>query len=475
MEMMWNVWKKWNICRKWAPFGLALVAAWGTVETEAAPVQIALPRSATLHWGESNQHEYVIHLKSGSTPTPAVPDVMLCLNSAFEMPGQAWHVDLSAGGITNRALSLPAREIVDAPTRLNQLMLNKVTYLPKDPAKITILVIDDFQLSKIRLDEDKTGPETIVSFELRHGALVVSHLEMILYGAGFTKVLSRPERFMIEGDTFISKDRKRSIHIMPFDYGKLRKNYNGGPKVVTVEDLNKTLVREIGSSLNGSPTIINMSFSLIPCNIMQRYIELKNIADTEKDLALTYPFRDYLLEIEKLSTDLSLWKNGESLKSILTTISKENLFFKWIDGRKISHDTLLVASSGNYKLPFETMPASWPGVIGVGAISVATPNKADWSDASDVFEVGEWLLWPKLLPSYLCLTGTAARCVASPGSPISVGQFAYRGTSFSAPTVSATLAVMYGTTTCPLSLSHSWPLAKLQLLSFPDFMRNYCH
>lgn len=474
MQDFWGIRKT---SRKWASLSLLVMVAWGglcAAEVRASDVRLALPRSMALK-REGSDKTYVVKLPSGSGPDIAAPDVVQCLNSAFEMPGQAWHVDLSTGGLTNLASSFLTKQVVDAPTRIKQLLPNSVVYSSDSSPEITVLVIDDFQLSEIRLDEDGVGSAPMLALKVRHGALVLAHLEMALRGAGFTKAPSNPNNFMRDGDTFTKDGGGRTIRVKPFDYGILRKNYNGGPKVVTANALTDALRTKFDPNSGVSPIIINMSFSLIPCNIMQRYIELKAEADKFKDPPLRLKFNDFLLEIEKLSTNMKLWKNGESLKSILTATGEGNPFLKWSTKQKDSHNALLVASSGNYHFLFETMPAAWAGVLGVGAVSVAVPDDVDWSDASDVSEVGQWFVWPKSLLGEFCLVGTTVQCVAPTGSPLSAGQFAYRGTSFSAPTVSATLAVAYGRSTCPLFLSHSWPFAKLQPLSFADFMTKYCH
>ena len=474
MQDFWGIRKT---SRKWASLSLLVVAAWGglcAAEVRAADVRLALPRSMTLK-REGSDKIYTVKLTSGSGTDIAAPDVVQCLNSAFEMPGQAWHVDLSTGGLMNRASSLLPKEIVDAPTRIRQLLPNSVVYSSDSSLKTTVLVIDDFQVSEVRLDEDGAGSAPMLALKVRHGALVVAHLEMALRGAGFTKVLSDPNKFMKDGDTFTKNGTNRTIRVKPFDYGALGKKYKNGPKVVTANDLTDALIAKYDPDPDVSPMIINMSFSLIPCNIMQRYIELKNEADKFKNPPLRLKFNDFLLEIQKLSTDMKLWKGGESIESVLTATDQDNSLSNWFTKQKNSRSALLVASSGNYHFPFETMPAAWAGVLGVGAVSVVVPDTVDWSDASDVSEVGQWFVWPKSLPNDFCLVGATVRCVAPTGSPLSAGQFAYRGTSFSAPTVSATLAVAYGTSTCPLSLSHSWPFAKLQPLSFADFMTKYCH
>jgi hypothetical protein len=428
----------------------SLVALWafsGGNVGAASPASLQLPTTVTLV-RESGSNKPITLEMSKSTPTKVsiTPRSPQCIDSAFGMPGQAWHVDLSVGGITFQASKKMG--VITPAQRATQLNLNSVESSAASNADVTVLVIDDFQPTAIVLDEGTPGLSPPKTWMLNHGALVVTHLETVLEAGNFVR----------QGQTGspgpqVFKRGNRTIHVVTVDYGTLRRPGPSGVGLVHTDDLAATL-NKVATDFNSKYLIINMSFSMLPCDIMQAYQELKAKAASH---GLRYPLNQYLSSLEKQNWPGNSTGNHSQLEAQLTQIDAHNPFRHWLTQRETSHMTLPVASGGNYGYTFQTMPAAWSDVIGVGARSSIESSKAMWSDTSDVIEVGEWF---KPFPPQPKLVN-----------------FAYRGTSFSAPSVAAAFATRIGRPGCfPSTSTGNWPsVAKKGNLPFDSFFSLKCH
>lgn len=413
-------------------------------------VKINLPRVVTVRDAEPDAKEITLRLGSNSNVDKTDVDVEECVASAFDVPGQAWHVDLSTGGFTFKPPQ-PNYFRVTAADRVAELGLANVDSSDPNNIDVNILVIDNFDLTSIKTVESGTGfrPENTWSF--RHGALVVAHLESILEASQFNIESVSPLGKYRINDRFKRDSDMRTIRILGFDYGNLGASTNKPPKLISTSMLTDALNKAVGNTLNGSKLVINMSFALVPCNILGRYAEFEDIA---YKMNVKYPFDQFLSALEKANE--AQWGNEITIKTILNQIDSHDPFLNWIQSQQKNKDTVVIASGGNYDLKYQVMPASWSGVLGVGSTSAETNAASEWSDVSDISEIGEWFSLPPGGHGWLCLSGQRARCISSAAFP--TANFAYRGTSFAAPTVSAAFAINIGKSMCSPTGSGSWPI-----------------
>lgn len=425
----------------------------------AGGIKVALPTEVSID-PEGSIPSVTIKSKGEKTETSVTSDArtVQCVSSAFEMPGQAWHVNISSGGITMHAQSLGSAIAIP-----NDRAKDLKTYIDDTgKARISLIVIDNFQKSELELQEIGEGnPST---WSIRHGALVEAHLKSVLQGSGFSGISPNYNTF-VRG--------ARVVDIINFDYGKVKNNLGGsyllaGPdtKVLTAKIMEYLKGKEIGDYV-----VINMSFALIPCDIQQRYFELEAAAN---EIHLRYPFNQFLAEVEKLSRAAGFWQNSDNRETVFTQINPDDPFLKWLKKMKTQYPTIAVASSGNYGLNFETMPAAWSGVLGISSISAQTKIKSDWSDVGDISEIGEWFSFRKGVSSGVCLAGSDDFCV-SPYA-LDAQRFAYRGTSFSAPTASAAFAANLGKKGC--KITKGWmniPKLFKSSTTLKHYLDTYCH
>lgn len=458
--MEWEkVTKRYSVNRWSLLFLLVITTAAGN----SSAVKINLPRVVTAKITEPEAKTITLKLdpnsSDGQVDRPDI-DVKECVTSAFDAPGQAWHVDLSTGGFTFTP-SKPDMLRVSAADRVAELGLANVDHSDPTNVDVNILVIDNFDVTSIKTVESGTGFQTANTWSFRHGALVVAHLESILEASQFNiKSVAPLGKYKIN-DKLMRNSDMRTVRILGFDYGSLQPHTDKPPKLISTSMLTNSLNNAIGNTLNGSKLIINMSFALVPCNILGRYAEFERVAYS---MNLKYPLNQFLTTLEEINQDA--WGEKTTIKTILTQINPNDPFFNWIKSQQNNKDTVVIASGGNYGLNYEVMPASWDGVLGVGSTEAENGSPSKWSDVSDVSEVGEWFTLPPMpKPSWLCLYGQGARCISETAFPIS--NFAYRGTSFAAPTVSAAFAINIGKTTCSPPSNNPWPvIIKNMMLSF---------
>lgn len=330
---------------------------------------------------------------------------------------------MSAGGVTQQT----GAKSVDPAVR-GQLLAGQL--MPRTEQTVTVLIVDHFKSVPITIIEGGVTTQ----YQLSHGQLVTEHLRAVLVGAGFTPL----------GDDAFRKG-KGTVQVVRVETDGLG----------TAQVVNRLLLAMENKDL----MVVNMSLALLPCEIDADYQTSKKQLEGERrelytlnhyltDLYANNPqYRNLkVVDFERQLLNPPDLNPQEPLRAFVTTLHS-----------KFPH-AVMVASSGNYGLPFSTMPAAWDEVVSVGASDLrgrrartsrlaATPSQpaippVAWPDRGDVMEVGQWL---HLDPDTL-----RASCKADPGvcalqglplaSPI-FDTFKYRGTSFSAPTVSAYVAM----------------------------------
>ncbi|WP_425145717.1 S8 family serine peptidase [Deinococcus sp.] len=354
-----------------------------------------------------------------------------CLSSAFRAPGQSWDSNRSAGGLTQQAV------VNTDPAERGKALGAQLT--PSGQVvRVTILIVDHFEPETIVLKEN--GVQT--TYQLSHGNLVTEHLRAVLRGAGYVQA----------------------------SQNEFRKGaYTVSLLAVQVDQLNtRQVVSRLTTTIKRNELrdnfVINMSLAMLPCGVEADYQQSKqglNAANGQ-----LYTLNKYLSDLyagnpQLAAQGISLFSFEQQLLNP-PNLSPQEPLRAFVTGMHGSYpQAVFVASSGNYGLPFSTMPAAWREVVSVGASDLIglskpvghrarvpalggppVPAPVEWPDRGDVMEVGQWLhLDPAALRADCAPTDPAC---ALPGLPLSspvFDAFKYRGTSFSAPTVSAYVAM----------------------------------
>ncbi|MFC6592062.1 hypothetical protein ACFP81_08655 [Deinococcus lacus] len=354
-----------------------------------------------------------------------------CVGNAFEMPGQAWHTDLTGGGVSLSAEGLDAR-----PPSFEGLYGFAPSKLDNRRTDSELLVVDRFTPAPMPVLSGG-GSETL---NVSHGALVEAHLRALLESAGFA--LKRTQ---------------------PLTYGR-------GARTVTLTRLDLAEVYATKSLLSGSQTpsdalatalatrlsaeskairprdlVLNMSFALVPCQAMTVYRQTRDTwarATTPQ----RYNFNTFLTDVARASRmsaadvqrELTRVPEDEPLRRVLRQYAEERR------GRGAS--LIAVASSGNFGLNYPTAPGSFPDVISAGLHTWQGKEARDgggaiWPDAADVNVAGEWFQLSGDQLRRFCTDGGTCLTPDILTGPERYTTFAYRGTSFAAPTVSLFLAL----------------------------------
>jgi hypothetical protein len=345
-----------------------------------------------------------------------------CLNSAFESPGQAWRQGLSAGGVTQR----PVKSI--DPAARGQLLAGGL--LPTAEQTVTVLIVDHFGPVPITIIEGGVTTQ----YQLSHGNLVTEHLRAVLTGAGF-----------VQRDRDLFQKGKGRIQVVTVETDGLRTDQVASKLKLAME----------GKDL----MVVNMSLALLPCEIDADYQAGKKRLESER--RELYTLNHYLTDLYANNPQYRDLKLVDFERQLLNPpdLNPQEPLRAFVTGlHSIFPHAVMVASSGNYGLLFSTMPAAWDEVVSVGAsdpqgrraitsrLPAAPPNPAipavAWPDRGDVMEVGQWL---QLAPDTLRASCKASQAhCALQGLPLTspiFDRFRYRGTSFSAPTVSAYVAM----------------------------------
>ena len=367
-------------------------------------------------------------LSQAFSRTPSTPN---CLANAFEMPGQAWHTDLTGGGIS---LGLDAPDA--RPPAFDTLYGFPASRLDGRASDSELMVVDHFAFAPLKI-RSATGEETLM---LNHGALVEAHLRSILESAGFTLLSRQPLRY---------GRGTRSLTITRLDLSTQvyrTKGITPGPvpSAALAQALQERLKSD-GKSLTPRDLVVNMSFAMIPCQAMNIYHDLRQTWAAATP-ARRYNLNTFLQDVAQASNlsltdvqhELTTVSDSEPLKREVTALSAER--------RARGASFVAVASSGNFGLGYATAPGAFPEVISAGLYGwdrqpVADQDGRVWPDAADVNIAAEWFTLSAPQLQQFCREG--GTCVTEDilQAPQRYGAFSYRGTSFAAPTVSLFLAL----------------------------------
>lgn len=359
-----------------------------------------------------------------------------CLGNAFELPGQAWHTDMTGGGITlNAAPNLDAR-----PPTFEASYGFPAAWLDARSADSEIKIVDHFTFAPLKIRTQR-GEETLM---LNHGALVEAHLRALLESAGFTLRRQKPMLYG-RGDRTVTISRlDLSSQVYP-----TRSLGTGG--AITSAALAQALQQELesdGKSLKPKDLVLNMSFAMIPCQAMNVYRETRDQWASATP-ARRYTMNTFLSDVAQAS-NLSLTE----VQRALTTVSDLEPVRRTIrafatEKRARNASFNAVASSGNFGLNYASAPGAFPEVISAGLHTWDHQPAKDtdgsvWPDAADVNVPGEWFTLSSVQLLKFCQQGGSCITQDLAQDPRRYSTFAYRGTSFAAPAMSLFLALQQG-------------------------------
>lgn len=355
-----------------------------------------------------------------------------CLGHAFEMPGQAWHVDLTGGGISLSHQGLD----VHAPT-FEAVYGFSPRQLGMAQAEGEIQVIDHFVPTPVRI-LTAHGPETLM---LSHGALVEAHLRALLESAGFELRSTSPLMYGREDHT---------MTLSRLDLAEIYKTKSLGHTAIPATALAEALAQQLandGKSLKPKDLVMNMSFSMIPCRAMNIYRQTRE-AWAGATPPRRYTFNAFLNDVAS-ANHLS----ASDVQRRLTRVPQNDPLRRTLADyatttRSRGARFVAVASSGNFGLPYPTAPAAFADVVSAGMHSwqgkvVKDTNGAVWPDAADANVAGEWFTLSATQLSRFCAQG--GTCITPDVMQSErYTEFAYRGTSFAAPSLSLFIALQQG-------------------------------
>ncbi|CAM4324212.1 S8 family serine peptidase [Deinococcus marmoris] len=368
-----------------------------------------------------------------------------CPVTAFEAPGQAWSAGLTSGGATFQASTRYPNKTVEP--KFSEIRLNASNQIS---GRTAIIVVDHFAPLQLKIDEDGPGGNPpIKNFYLSHGNLVVAHIRSLLTTSGYGNYKSSP---------LTLRRGSHYIEIYPLEIGDPKQPLDNAEKYGTtalIRQLKNLVNNEIAK--NSTHILINMSFALLPCDILINYREVRKFWYNSSKL---YTMNQYITDLQKLNL-------GMSVENVLKNVPDTEPFRVWynenIPKLRKEKKVTLTASSSNFGLNFSTAPASWNDIISVGAVDKnwnqvydsvpGSSKKYYWSSRSDIQTVGEWFKFlndqnKNQIKDFCNYGGT---CIADDIKPNSIpsryANFAYRGTSFSAPSVTAFLAT-FGDSEC---------------------------
>ncbi|WP_425145929.1 hypothetical protein [Deinococcus sp.] len=393
------------------------------------PTNVPVPSATTVRTKS-------LPLSETFSRTPSTPN---CLANAFEMPGQAWHTDLTGGGISLGAQT-PDTQSPDArlPT-FESLYGFPASWLDVRASDNELMIVDHFASAPLKIRV--AGEEQTLM--LNHGALVEAHLRSILESAGFTLLSRQPLRY---------GRGSRTLTLTRLDLGTQvyhTKGLNPGP--ISSAALALALQASLGGngkSLVPRDLVVNMSFAMIPCQAMNIFQDLR------QTWAAATPARRYnlntFLQNVSVASNLSLTEVQHELTTVSETEPlKREVAALSAERRDRGASFVAVASSGNFGLGYATAPGAFPEVISAGLYGWDRRPATDsdgrvWPDAADANVAGEWFTLSSAQLQRFCREGDTCVFEDVLTAPQRYDTFAYRGTSFAAPTLSLFLALQQG-------------------------------
>lgn len=400
----------------------------GSAAAQPAHPTLTLPRNVPAPLSRATKS---LPLSEVFSPSAATAN---CLGNAFEMPGQAWHTDLTGGGISLGTQGLDAR-----PPTFEGLYGFAPSRLDSRAADSEILVIDKFTPAPLNILSGQ-GSETLM---LSHGSLVEAHLRALLESAGFALRSTKPLVYAREG---------RTVTLRRLDLAQVYRTKSiAGPALTPSAALAQALQQQLDSeskAIRPKDLVLNMSFAMIPCQVMTTYRETRDhwARATPPQRYNFNTFLNHVATASKLTgsevqRELTTVSDTEPLKRVITQYAQEKR------ARGASFNA--VASSGNFGLGYPTAPAAFGDVISAGMHTWQGKPATDvdghiWPDAADVNVAGEWFTLSAANLRRYCQQGGSCITPDVLSNPQHYAAFAYRGTSFAAPTLSLFLALQQG-------------------------------
>lgn len=204
---------------------------------------------------------------------------------------------------------------------------------------------------------------------LPHGALVYNHTLAVLErmtGVSVSSISPNGSQvtFMLNGKKIVVK----AIETNNFDTLTIRNNLES-----TIEALTAQNIRNIA---------VNMSFSIVPCEIILGYKTSKFDSLEDYLLALEEDGGEGFASLEDAFDDIATMLVGDPLRNFIDTTSPTSL---------AAFNIIYVASAGNYSLNFSLAPAVWPNVISVASSNASTRfQQSSFSNDGEIMTPGAW-------------------------------------------------------------------------------------
>ena len=354
-----------------------------------------------------------------------------------ELEGQNCAVPISSLGGQGHQISGVEAEL----TTLHPQTSSLPTLIPSDPesgATMTggtgvaaVLVVDSFNdvlnydltFAINATDQDQID-KAVANGEITHGAVVMNHINSLLYLLGFKLV----QQDSNQADWLLWQKDDINIVVMKVDavsYGPIESIPTTTQQVnnaieAAITSLRNDVASEISNQVNGMPInrfVVNMSFAILPC------AEVIDFYNQGQEHSFDDYFKSIGISYEQLL--VTVLQQGEPLTRLFTNDG--------VIAGELAEALIGVASSGNSGLAFPFAPAIFPVIFSVSAqsapLELMTPRRVPlvaYANAGEFIENGGWI---QLV--------NPAKLYAGPEFP----EVFYLGTSFSGPALSTSLAL----------------------------------
>lgn len=396
-----------------------------------------------------------------------------CFNHEYSLPGQGDAHTIGSGvdGLTNYdEFEIPFSAIFDDGLFFPILEGGGMS------ENIGILILDDFNQGHLINPEFFDAiVDSSLSQNLSHGALVLNHINSLILASGSfdSPPISSTVSISISGDVLTFETQIWTHALTGVEFTLMA--VNTGQNTSEAKNALEAGLTAFNQQLNINRVTVNMSFALLPCETVEAFVANKQrfeefeaylvtlafaIFSQRQDPSLLFSLQNLLAEEPVITLDLLLDFLRDSLgisfnsfelfrraavNSLLTPFNFEvpnDNNGEVCSGDEV--DDLLslicssfdsppelvayVASSGNYKLEFQTHPALLREVVGVSA---SDPNGfADFSNPGEIMAPGAFF---RLMdPANINGFGMSVNDFGDEGRYTVL----YSGTSFAAPIVS---------------------------------------
>ncbi len=394
-----------------------------------------------------------------------------------------------ASGGTSGIIAIAAESVISPANVISKLDPHSLAGLTNLNESVAILIVDIFGVefsdgkkikdSKYTLDNelftlDPTplleDPNTTRAQELKdklgsasHGALVLNHTIALIQATGkyemdaselvtkgrvkFTEIIGQPQQqagpvgpqqdtdtalvgpqqdaYAVEQYTETPAEPKE-ILVWSLDIGHLS----------TTEELDyftpsiKTIFDELAAyeQKGINEIVLNMSFSLLPCNTLDDFLANKDSFPTLEEYAVAVAEKNRHLRRDFSNLSDEQWVIA--ITELLLAAPSQDVFYLFnFIGNKAREENegtniIYAAAAGNYSLPYSMYPAAWEEVISVSANRIKDNSQVGFSNEGKISAHGDWYFLPDPV-----------------GSGNDNQNIAYAGTSFAAPVVAVFTAL----------------------------------